>query len=278
MGQTHRVTGANDVGLSVYECGNPDGQAILLIHGLFQCCLSWNYQFDSALADEFRIVAMDLRGHGMTDKPTDTESYTIGQYWADDVASVIDQLELKKPVLAGWSYGGLVIGDYLQCYGDGKIGGINFAGAAATLGTEEAKTLIGPKVMELIPGFMSEDLSESIAATRDFVILCSAEPPSDKDRELALAYNMMVPLQVRRDAFSREVHFGEVLKSVTVPTLVTQGTEDQMATPPMAKIFLNSIPHAVESVYEGVGHAPFMEDAERFNRELGELARSVANS
>ena len=159
--------------------------------------------------------------------------------------------------------------------GDKDIGGINFVGAAATFGTDEARTLIGSKVLDLIPGLLSEDLAENIAASRKFVIMCSAEPPSDHVRELALAFNMMVSPQVRRDMFSREIHFGKVLESVTVPTLVTQGDADLMATPPMAQIFLGAIPHAVVSVYEGIGHAPFLEDPERFNREIGELARKV---
>lgn len=275
MGTTHRITGGNGTELSVYECGNPDGQPIFLIHGFAQSYLSWKYQFDSTLADEFRIIAMDLRGHGMSDKPVAAENYTDGKLWSDDVVAVIEQLNLHRPVLAGWSYGGLIIGDYVQRHGDANIGAFNFVGAAATVGTDEASTLIGPSLMDLVPGLMSEDLEENLTATRQFIINCSAQPPSDEDRELALAYNMMVPPKVRLALFTREIHFGETLKSVTVPTLVTQGLADNIVTPPMADIFLNSIPHAQKSFYEGVGHAPFMEDPDRFNREIAELARSV---
>lgn len=275
MGITHRIEGGNGTELSVYECGQPDGQPIFLIHGFCQSCLSWSHQFDSALADEFRIVAMDLRGHGMSEKPTGIENYADGKLWADDVAAVIDQLHLDKPVLAGWSYGGLVISDYVERYSDGDISAINFVGGAVTLGTEDARKLVGPGIMGLLSGLLSEDLAENIAATRQFVINCSATPPSDEDRELALAYNMMVPPKVRLGMFSREIQFGDVLSKVTVPTLVTHGTKDNIVLPEMGELTLSLIPHAEKSFYDGIGHAPFMEDVDRFNREIATLARSV---
>lgn len=275
MGTTHQVTGGNGAKISVYECGNPDGRSLFFIHGFAQSCLSWKYQFDSALAGEFRIVAMDLRGHGMSDKPVGVENYADGDLWADDVAAVIGQLNLVKPVLCGWSYGGLVISDYLRRHGQDNVGAINFVGGAVTIGTDEASKLIGPGIMGQIEGLMSEDLAENLAATRQFIINCSVEPPSAEDLELALAYNMMAPPHARLGLFSREVHFGDTLSGVTVPTLVTHGAADTVVLPEMGELTLSLIPGAQKSFYDGIGHAPFMEDADRFNREIAELARSV---
>ncbi len=276
MGTTHKVAGGNGANISVFECGNPDGSALFFIHGFAQSCLTWKYQFGSALADEFRIVAMDLRGHGMSDKPVGVENYSDGDLWAHDVAAVIDQLKLNNPVLSGWSYGGLVISDYLRRHGQDNISAINFVGATVTIGTDVASKLIGPGIMEHISGIMSEDLAESLAATRQFIVNCSAEPPSAEDLELALAYNMMVPPYARLGLFSREVHFGDTLSGVTVPTLVTHGTADTVVLPEMGELILSIIPGAQKSFYDGIGHAPFMEDANRFNREIAELARSAA--
>ena len=57
-------------------------------------------------------MAYDLRGHGMSQAPLEPEHYTNGQLWADDVAAIIEQLRLDRPVLVGWSYGGFIICDY----------------------------------------------------------------------------------------------------------------------------------------------------------------------
>jgi len=54
---------------------------------------------DSDLAENFRLVAMDDRGHGLSDKPKD--AYGNSDLWADDVQSVISELSLDQPVLCG---------------------------------------------------------------------------------------------------------------------------------------------------------------------------------
>jgi non-heme chloroperoxidase len=65
----HRVTGGGGTHLNVVESGNPKGCPILYIHGLSQCWLQWSRQINSDLAQDHRLVAMDMRGHGLSDKP-----------------------------------------------------------------------------------------------------------------------------------------------------------------------------------------------------------------
>ena len=109
----------------------PDGQPVLFLHGLSQCRLAWAKQFASDLANDLRLVAMDLRGHGLSDKPRD--AYGDSRQWADDVHAVIDVLGLERPILVGWSYGP-VICDYLRTYGDGRLGGVNTGGDGDQVG------------------------------------------------------------------------------------------------------------------------------------------------
>jgi len=58
-------------------------------------------QFDSDLADEFRPVALDNRGHGISDKPLEEEHYTDARFWADNIAAVTSALGLEPPALVG---------------------------------------------------------------------------------------------------------------------------------------------------------------------------------
>ena len=108
------------------EAGNPNGQPILFIHGFSQCGLCWGRQFNSDLANDHRLVAMDMRGHGLSDKPRD--AYRDSRLWADDVNAVVQSLRLDQPILTGWSYGPLLILDYIRHYGESAIGGIHFVG------------------------------------------------------------------------------------------------------------------------------------------------------
>ena len=102
-GKVHRILGSGGVGLHVREWGPEGAQPIVFIHGWSACYLAWHNQFDSELRERFRIVCMDLRGHGFSDKPLEPEAYQTGAHWADDVAAVMIELRLRRPVLAGWS-------------------------------------------------------------------------------------------------------------------------------------------------------------------------------
>ena len=67
--KVHSVRGGGGLKLHVREWGKADGPPILFIHGWSQNHLCWVKQYDDGLADEFRLVAYDLRGHGMSDAP-----------------------------------------------------------------------------------------------------------------------------------------------------------------------------------------------------------------
>lgn len=57
--------------LFVEETGNPGGRPVLFLHGLSQCRLAWDRQLRSGLGRDLRLVAVDLRGHGLSEKPGD---------------------------------------------------------------------------------------------------------------------------------------------------------------------------------------------------------------
>jgi pimeloyl-ACP methyl ester carboxylesterase len=265
------VTTADGLTLAAQEWGNPDGPAILFIHGFNQSHLAWARQVgDPDLAAAFRMVTFDLRGHGASDKPADPAAYRDDRIWADDLAAVIDAARLAHPVLVGWSYAGRVIGDYLQSYGDGALAGITYVAAM----TKADGALMGPAKSHF-RGMMSEDLATQIAATRAFLRACFARPPEPADFETMLAFNMVAPPKVRAAVFTRGPHAGDVLARLAVPVLVTHGAEDQVVRLAMGEFTAAQVPGARFSVYPGIGHAPFWEDAPRFNRELADFVRAV---
>src|SRR4051812_8871268 len=116
MMKSHSVTGGAGVNLHVVETGNRDGKSVLFIHGFSQCHLAWRKQMCSELTRDFRLVAMDIRGHGLSDKPR--AAYDDSALWAQDIHAVITALGLHQPILVGWSYGGVIISDYLGAFGD----------------------------------------------------------------------------------------------------------------------------------------------------------------
>ena len=252
--------------------GNPEGPSILFLHGICQSHLAWRAQLtDPALAARFRMAAVDLRGHGFSDKPLDAAAYAEDHRWAGDVAAVIAAAGLERPVLVGWSYAGRVITDYLRGHGQGGIAGINFVGAV----TRNDPDISGPERRHLA-AMLTEDLAAHIEATRAFVRGCTAREPSREEFERALAVNMMVPLAVRHALIKERSHNpGDLLPALTVPVLVTHGAADAIILPVLGERTAAAVPGARLSLYEGVGHSPFAEAPERFNQELAAFAAAA---
>lgn len=257
--------------IAAYEGGNPAGPAILFIHGLMQCHLAWRRQFgDPALAGAFRMIAIDLRGHGASDKPLGKEHYRADQLWADDIAAVMAQTNLRRPVLVGWSFAGRVVSNYLRAHGQTNVGGINYVGA----NTKSDSALLGPAI-KLVPGALADDLASCIEGTRAFLRACFERQPSADEFAFMLAYNMVVPVQVRAAAVDRESNRGDMLARLTCPVLVSHGSKDPFMLPAMAQFTAAQVKGARLSMYDDIGHSPFYEDAPRFNRELAEFVRAA---
>ena len=274
---THEIRGGGGLRLHAREWGDPGGPALLFIHGLSQCDLCWTKQVSGDLASRFRIVTFDLRGHGLSEQPSGPAHYADAQLWADDLAAVIDQTGLERPVLVAWSYGGYVIADFVRAHGDSAIGGINLVGAAVTLKPPGFDHL-GPGLLENAQGMCASDLATNIAAIRRFLRACTANPLDEDEWITALCWNMVVPPGVRGALIAREIDGGDALAGLSTPVLVTHGRDDAIVLPSMAEHVLGMCTSAVASWYDGVGHMPFWEAAERFDRELGEWVDRATTS
>jgi pimeloyl-ACP methyl ester carboxylesterase len=177
--KTHTVTGGGGAQLHVVEVGNQNGRPILFMHGASQCWLQWSLQLNSSLADEYRLVALDMRGHGLSDMPRD--GYSDSKLWADDVDAVVQRLNLDGAVLSGWSYGPLVFLDYIRHYGENRLGGLQFVGAVTKLGSEEAMSVLTPEFLSVVPEFLSTDAETTVRGWRacwGCVSSGSPRPPS----------------------------------------------------------------------------------------------------
>jgi len=181
------------------------------------------------------------------------------------------QIGLKKPVLVGWSYGGRVMNDYLTHYGDGAIAGLNYVDATST--AKPGTLGMGGK---LTPPMTSEDLATNIEATKKFLVACFKIQPSAEDMATMLGFNMLVPAKLRGFLGGRPADYDGVLTKIKVPVLVTQGREDLLVLVPMSEHTLSLVNHAKGSFYDGVGHAPFYEAADRYNAELATFVRATA--
>lgn len=271
--KSHTVMGGGGLKLYIEETGNPHGIPLLFIHGFNQCRLAWTKQTHSDLARDFRIITMDNRGHGLSEKPSD--AYSNSKLWADDIRAAIEELSLDNPVLIGWSYAGIIIFDYLRCYGEEKIRGVNLVGARSRIGTPEAIEETGKEYLTLRSQLFSNDITESISALDRFIKLCIYHELNPEDLYFFLGFNAIVPPYVRQGLMSRSIANDDLLSILKKPFLITHGIQDQVILLRHAQYNASKLAHVKTSFYEETGHNPFWENPERFNRELRDFVNSL---
>jgi pimeloyl-ACP methyl ester carboxylesterase len=268
----HSIKGGGGVTLRADEAGNPKGRPILFLHGATASRLVWDPQMTSTLANDFRLVAVDLRGHGESEKPEG--GYGDAHLWADDVRAVIDTLKLDRPVLVGHSYGALVICDYLRAHGDGGIAGFQLVGALTKVGSDAAFAVFSDEMKSKIaPGLLSAELNDILPATELFLRISTAQPLPLHRYYMALGYGLTVPGYVRLGLFDRQVDNDDVLRAVNKPALITHGHDDNLILLAAAEHHAAVIRHARKSYYPNVRHFPSVENPDRFNAELGAFVK-----
>jgi pimeloyl-ACP methyl ester carboxylesterase len=274
MMENHKITGGGGIQLHLVETGNAKGRPIMFVHGVSQSWLTWSRQMSSDLGADFRLVAMDIRGHGLSDKPR--EGYADSRLWAEDVNAAIQALRLDHPILCGWSYGPLIILDYVRHYGEDGIGGMNFIGGITKLGSAEAMSVLTPEFLSLVPGFFATEAEESVRSLASLIRLCFAEELSAEDRYLMLGYNVSVPPYVRQAMLSRSFDNDDLLPRIRKPILITQGAEDAVVKPTAVDQHkAGGLAHAQIQIVPRMGHAPFWDDAVAFNQRLRAFSASL---
>jgi|GEM_PF-137196 len=253
----------DNVIIAAQEWGNPSGPEIVFIHGLSQSHLSWAKQYESSLAKDFRILTYDLRGHGDSGKPSEPDMYSEGKRWGDDLEAVISAAGFKKPNLVAWSLGGIAALNYLRTYGEQDLSGIVFVDAIVGLRHDLLSSY------ELFPPLFSDDLTERSHAIANFLRACFHKAPSEKDFELMLAYNAMVPAVAQRALRRVTIEGGEeALKALECPVLIIQGEKDSLVTNSMAVYAHRLVRNSIIKTYSESGHSPFFEEPGRFNEDL----------
>jgi len=114
----HRAEGHffDSNGCKVHYTVDGAGPAVILVHGLgVNGDLNWRRTgITRLLDDEFQVIALDLRGHGLTDKPTDPDQY--GKEMVEDIMRLMDHLEIERAAVAGYSLGGFIVLKLVTAY------------------------------------------------------------------------------------------------------------------------------------------------------------------
>ena len=267
----YTVTAPDGVRIAVQESGNPEALPIIFIHGLLGSHLIWEKQLNDPQLQRYRLITYDLRGHGLSDKPQQAVAYSDGKRWADDLKAVIDQRHARNPLLVGWSLGGAVITNYLAAFGDHQISGAIYAD-----GVVELTPALIPAHDNVYRDMISADLKMHLDGERAFLRLCFYQQPDSETFERLLANAAMASWSMQRAVMSMTIPLAQGLKHVRVPLLFIYGEHDALINPAASLKRAKQVNPAIQTrIYSHSGHAPFIEESTRFNRDVAAFAAAL---
>ncbi|WCT74424.1 alpha/beta hydrolase [Sphingomonas naphthae] len=253
------------------------GQPIVFSHGWPLNADAWDGQMLFLSQNGFRVIAHDRRGHGRSDQPaTGNEMDT----YADDLATVIDALDLTDAILVGHSTGGGEISRYVGRHGTARVAKMVLLGAVTPIMVKTADNPDG------VPIEVFDGVRKAVADNRSQFYLDFPETffgfnrgvPASEGLRQAFWQQGMSGGAFGQYACVRqfsESDFTADLKAIDVPTLVIHGDADQVV--PFAttgKVAATLVPDASLIVYEGAPHGFPATHQDRLNADLLAFARS----
>lgn len=260
-----------DDGTTIHYADAGEGEpAVVLLHAFPLQSAMWSPQVE-ALASRRRVIAPDLRGFGGSDAPDDPGAYSV-EVWADDVATLLDDLGLERVVLGGLSMGGYAAFAFLRRHRE-RLAGLVLADTRPGIDT--------PEVLERRSGQQRQVAEEGTAAVIEAMIqtLLSEETRANKpavvDSARRLMDNPPAGFIGALEAMKRRPDSTPELGRIDVPTLVVVGEHDGPSPPDVAEAMHRAIPGSRLVVVPGAGHLTNLEAPEVFNAALEDLLQEV---
>jgi non-heme chloroperoxidase len=273
------LTTRDDVEIYYKDWGPRNGQPVVLSHGWPLNADSWESAALHLATNGFRVVFHDRRGHGRSSQPWEGNDM---DHYADDLAQLIESLDLKNIILAGFSTGGGEIARYVGRHGTGRVAKLALISAVTPL---MLKTDTNPHGLpiEVFDGIRAASIANRGQLYLDFAsgpFFNYNRPGAKPSQGLILAfYNQGMQGGHKNvydsiKAFS-ETDFREDLKKLDKPTLIVAGEDDQVVPiDAAARAAAKIVKHAKLITYPGAPHGLYETHKEQFNADFLAFAKS----
>jgi pimeloyl-ACP methyl ester carboxylesterase len=242
---------SNDVEIQ-YELRG-EGTPLVMIMGWGSSSERWHPTLTEELAKHHRLILIDNRGTGQSDKP-DNE-YSI-EMMAHDVASIMDAISVSEAHVFGVSMGGMIAQEFALHYPEKVkklILGCTFSGGSHGIYSEE--------VRKLVKEFASDDPPEMTPELGNKMLSLSLTPSFIKENHDTIMKTLM-SIKYPTPAFTMSRQAQAILKhdtydrltQIKAPTLILIGDKDSMIPIENSSILAEMIPNAQIKMFEGVGH------------------------
>ena len=256
-------------GITIAYSDRGTGLPIVFLHAFPLNRTMWAAQ-EEALSLQFRVITVDLRGHGESGAPL--WRYTLEQS-ADDVNALLDQLSIQRAIFVGLSMGGYILFAFYRKYAasvkgliladtkaqadtvEGKEGRFQMAQTAYTQGPSAIASLMIPKL-----------LAPQTIQTRPGLVQ-HVRAMIENNQVSGIGGGLMAMAE-RPDSVP-------LLKQITCPTLIIVGELDQATPPSDARLMADHIPNARLAIISNAAHLVNIEQPEAFNQIVATFAQEL---
>ena len=269
------VTTKDDVSIFFKDWGPQDAQPIMFHHGWPLSSDDWDAQMLFFLANGYRVVAHDRRGHGRSEQVSDGHDMA---HYAADAAAVADHLDLRDAIHIGHSTGGGEVAAYVARHGipQGRVAKAVLVSAVPPIMLKTDRYPGG------LPIEVFDGLRAGLAANRaEFFRAVASGPFYGFNREGATVLPAVIDNWWRQGMMgSAKAHYDGIkafsetdqtddLKAISVPTLVLHGDDDQVVPYKNAGVLQAEIlPNATLKIYPGFSHGMLTVNADVLNADL----------
>jgi 3-oxoadipate enol-lactonase len=258
---------SNGINLAYSDAGQ--GIPLVFLHAFPFNRTMWEPQL-KGLSDRFRVIAIDLRGHGESDAPL--WRYSMDQF-ADDVKGLLDHLAIRQAVLVGLSMGGYIIFSFWRRYPE-RVKALVLADTRATPDNDEGRAKRVAMAQALY--------KDGPGAVADLMMPMLLSPASQTGRpdlvqrvrsiitntQFSGIIGDLMALYDRPDSVP-------LLKAITCPTLVIVGEQDTGTPPSDARLIAEGIKGTRLEIIPGAGHISNLEQPEAFNRAIASFLKGL---
>lgn len=279
---THHEISARDGG-SIHVMDKGTGRPLLLIHGVTLQAGVWSPQFH-LMADRYRVLAMDVRGHGKSVAGSDGFGRAVA---ARDVATVLQGLDLRDAIIVGHSMGGMITMEFAGDFPDElaeRVAGLVFMDTAAYQ--------ILPKLVLPVAKLMGQSVNARFSAGKPvpqrkfgdddvswlMTRMAFGRRPSGKAVAQVRGYLEEVPQSTSLpswiDLLDHDAR--EALRATKTPSLVLVGSRDLLTPVFAAKRIASFLPDAHFEVLEGAGHQLMQERPHEVARLIDDFVSQIS--
>ena len=255
-----------NVRLHITDAG--EGRPIVLIPGWPLSDEMYEYQYNDLINKNFRVIGITLRGFGKSDKPYSEYNYDLH---ASDISKVLDILDIKDAVLAGFSMGGAIAIRYMSLYNGTHISKLALCGAAAPIWTQRNDFPYNLPV-NAVDDLIKLNNKDRPKLLSDFAKIFSATEKSLNEGIRSWLNGICLSASSYATAQClialRDTDLRRDLAKIKVPALIMHGKKDKICSFDLAGEMKAGISDSHIVAFENSGHSLFLEETHKFNTEL----------